>query len=238
MRSPLVGDVGLSRDLGRNPRNEFFHQRHHVVIVGKRLVELEHRELGVVKPAQPLVAEVLGYLVDTLEAAHDEPLQVEFVGDTQVESGVEGMVAGHERAGRRAPVERLQDGRLHLEEAVAVENPAHGGHDPRPGAKHLPHLRVDGEVGVTLAIPRLRVREAAVFHACSGPAVDFALAQRQRTQRLGKQRPGRDLHCHLAHACAEESAFHADPVAQIEQVQVLERLRSQEVLAEIHLDAA
>ena len=44
---------------------------HLVVVVGVRLVPLDHRELGVVLERHALVAEVLAELVDALEAADD-----------------------------------------------------------------------------------------------------------------------------------------------------------------------
>ena len=56
-----------------------------VVVVGVGLVPLEHRELGVVLGRDALVAEVLADLVDALEAADDQPLEVELGGDPQVE---------------------------------------------------------------------------------------------------------------------------------------------------------
>ena len=53
------------------------------------LVPLEHRELGVVLGREALVAEVLADLVDALEAAHDQALEVELGGDPQVHRVVE-----------------------------------------------------------------------------------------------------------------------------------------------------
>ena len=50
-----------------------------------------------------------------------QPLEVELVGDAQVERHVERVVVGHERPRRGAAVERLQHRRLHLEEPAVVE---------------------------------------------------------------------------------------------------------------------
>ena len=60
-------------------------QLHHVAVVGVRLVALEHRELGVVLARDALVAEVAADLVDAVEPADDQPLQVQLVRDAQVE---------------------------------------------------------------------------------------------------------------------------------------------------------
>ena len=104
-----------------------------VVRVG--LVGLEHRELGVVLVRDALVAEVLAELVDLLEAADDQPLQVELGRDPQVERAVERVVVGGERPRERAAVERLQHRRLDLQEAALVEEAAHRRDQPACAAR-------------------------------------------------------------------------------------------------------
>ena len=102
-------------------RDQRLDELHHVAVVGVRLVELEHRELGIVRPVDPLVPEVVPDLVDPLEPADQQPLEIQLVRDAQVERHVERVVVRHERPRRRAAVERLQDRRLDLEEAPPVE---------------------------------------------------------------------------------------------------------------------
>jgi hypothetical protein len=91
---------------------------HDVLVVRVGLVPLDHRELGVVLVGDALVAEVLAQLVDALQAADDEALEVQLGGDAQVEVAVQRVVVGDERARQRAAVERLQDRRLDLDEAL------------------------------------------------------------------------------------------------------------------------
>ena len=98
-----------------------------LLVVGVGLVPLEHRELGVVLVGDALVAEVLAELVDAVDAADDEPLEVELGRDPQVEVAVERVVVGGEGPRQGAAVERLQDRRLDLDEAVLVEPAAHLG---------------------------------------------------------------------------------------------------------------
>src|SRR5215207_4324416 len=97
---PGRGEVerALVADLARDEADQLLQFRRYVLVVGVGLVPLEHRELGVVLVGDALVAEVLAELVDLLQAAHDQPLQVELGGDPQVELAVEGVVLGHERA--------------------------------------------------------------------------------------------------------------------------------------------
>ena len=65
-----------------------------LLVVGVGLVPLEHRELGVVLVRDALVAEVLAELVDAVDAADDEPLEVELGRDPQVEVAVERRCGG------------------------------------------------------------------------------------------------------------------------------------------------
>src|SRR6266446_2711416 len=56
----------------------------HDLVIRERLVELEHRELGVVGPVDALVPEILRDLVDPLEPADDQPLQIELVRNSEI----------------------------------------------------------------------------------------------------------------------------------------------------------
>jgi hypothetical protein len=91
---------------------------------------------------QPLVAEVLADLVDPLQPADDQPLQVELVRDPQEEVPVQRVVMGCEGTGERAAVERLEDRRLDLEEAALVEPVAHRAHDLRAQDEQLTRFLV------------------------------------------------------------------------------------------------
>jgi hypothetical protein len=62
------------------------------VVVRVGLVELEHGELGVVLGADAFVAEVAVDLVDAVEAADDQALEVELGRDAQEEIEIERVV--------------------------------------------------------------------------------------------------------------------------------------------------
>ena len=144
----------------RDPLDEVLDPHHRVVVVGVRLVPLEHRELGRVLVRDALVAEVLADLVDALEPADDQPLQVELGRDPQVDVLVELVVVGDEGAREGAAVARLQHRRLDLEEAVARRGRA-GSPRPtsRPGLEVAPRLLVHQQVEVALAVALLDVGE-------------------------------------------------------------------------------
>ena len=125
-----------------------FDHRHHVVVVHVGLVGLEHRELGIVLEAHALVAEVLAHLVDAVDAADDAALEVQLGGDAQVQVTLELVVMGDERPRQGAAVERLQHGRLDLDETAPVEKLADGANDAGALHEHLARVVVDHEVEV------------------------------------------------------------------------------------------
>ena len=74
---------------------------HEVAVIGVGLVELHHGEFRVVAGGEPLVPEVAVDLVDPLEAADHQALEVQLRGDAQVELHVQGVVVGDEGPRRR-----------------------------------------------------------------------------------------------------------------------------------------
>ena len=174
------------RDRVRRAHEQRLDARHHHRVVGVRLVELEHRELRIVRPVDALVPEVVADLVHPIEPADDQPLEIQLVGDAQIERHVERVVMRRERPRRRAAIQRLQHRRLDLEIVRARRATRRISVDhPRARAKQRAHFGMHGEIGVALAIPLLGIGESRMPH---GHAVDdFFLAERQRPQRLREQ---------------------------------------------------
>ena len=168
-------DLPLVARLGGGVRDQALAARGDVLVVGVRLVPLEHRELGVVGAVDALVAEVLAELVHALEPADDQPFQVELGRDPQEELAIERVVVRRERPGERAPVERLQHRCLDLDEPLGVEEPADRGDHARAGDEQLARLLVGDQVELALAKARLDVGQAVVLLG-------------RRPQRLGQQR--------------------------------------------------
>ena len=111
-------------------------QVHQVAVVRVGPVQLQHRELGVVPRRQPLVAEIAVDLVDLLEAADDQALQVQLRRDAQVHRHVERVVMRDERPRRGAAGNRLHHRRLDFHEAARVELVAQPPHDARARVEH------------------------------------------------------------------------------------------------------
>ena len=155
--------------------DEALGELHHVVVVGERLVGLEHRELGVVAGVDALVAEDAADLEDPLEPADDQPLEVQLERDAQVEVDVERVVVGDERPGGGARRARgcstgVSTSTKPRSASVAPDGGDRGEADLEDPAGVL----VDDQVDVALAVAGVDVGEAV-------PLVG------QRAQRLGQQ---------------------------------------------------
>src|SRR5206468_3505331 len=182
---------------------EGLRQLHQVGVVGVRLIELERRELGVVHRRGSLVPEVPVDLVDALEAAHEQALEVELGGDAQVEVEVEGVVMCLERPGDRAAGDRLHHRRLDLEEAARVEEGADPTNEPRAHREAPARLGFDDEVHVALPIARLHVLQSLPLLG-------------KWPERLGQERKALHGDRQLSRPRAEHLAVHSDEVAGVE----------------------
>ena len=185
-RSPvddLVAPRSLraSRDRRGETREHLLGEPHQVFAFRVRLVELEHRELGIVVGRDALVAEVAVDLVHLRHAADHQPLQVELGRDPQKEVDVERVVVGHEGPRHGAARQGLHHRRLDFEIPALVQKAPEKPDDRRPPLEHLTGLRIDGEVQVALAIAALHVLQAVPLF-------------RERMEGLGQERqsPGLD----------------------------------------------
>ena len=183
------------------------------------------------------VAEVLANLVDALEAAHDEPLQVQLRGDAQVEVDVQRVVVGDEGACAGTAGDGLQDGRFHFGIAGFVQHGTHGADDFRALQEGIFHAVVHDEVHVALAVAQFGVLEGVIGHAV------LVLHDGQRAQALGQYGQLLGVHADFARLRAEHEALHADEVAQVQQafedgvIHIFVLVRADVVAGDVHLDA-
>ena len=219
-------DLRRPEHLERGVRHELLDAVHRVVVVGVRLVPLEHRELVRVLERDALVAEVLADLVHLLETADDQALQVELGRDAQVVVRVERVPVGDERLGKRAAVPRLQDRRLHLDEAPAVERAADRRDDARADERDLARVLVHQQVEVALPIALLDVGETV--ERVGKRRVDARehlervdLERRLASSRLRRRADDADdvaeMHVDLARAL--DRAEQLDPPAAVDEVE-------------------
>jgi hypothetical protein len=139
-----------------------------------------------VVPIDALVAEVLTDLVDTLVAAYEQSLEIELIGDTEIEFLIQRVMVRGERAGSRATVQRLQRRRLDLKVVALVEKGADGGDDSRPNAEDAPDLLIRQQVEVPLSVPDINILQSMLLF-------------RRRVYRLGQHgdlcHPQRNFAC-------------------------------------------
>ncbi len=184
-------DRRRAQGLAGHARDELLHPAHRVLVVRVGLVPLEHRELRVVLVGDALVAKILAQLVDALEPADDEALEVELGRDPQVEVGAELVRVRDERPGESAAVARLQHRRLDLDEPLVVEGAAHRG--DHAGAEHevIARLLVHEQIEIAAAVALLDVGEPVegVGERCADPREQLERVDRER--RLAAPRLGR-----------------------------------------------
>ena len=133
---------------------------------------------------------------------------------------------GHEGLGERAAVLRLQDRRLDLDEARAVQVRADRRNHPRANDRIQPCVLVHQEVEITLSVTRLRVGEAVegVRQRCADLSEQLELSHSER--RLPPLRPRRHAADtdHVAKIDADAAQLlrtdeQLDPAAAIHEVE-------------------
>ena len=201
-RLPLVAHRRRADDLLRDRAEQFLGQIHQVAVIAVRLVELEHRELGIVARRDAFVAEVAVDLEHVLQPPDHQPLQVQLRRDAKVELGVERVVVRDEGPRSGTARDRMHHRRLDFEVAADDEEFADRLDDLRALDENLARSGVGDQVEVALAVALLLV----------GDAVEFL---GQRAQCLGEQAHAVAAHRQLARPGLEQHAGRADDVAEV-----------------------
>src|SRR6185436_18441638 len=173
-----------------------------------------------------LVAEVLRDLVHLLEAADDQPLEVELVRDPQVHILVEVVRVRDKRLRERPAVLRLQDRRLDLDEAVGVEvvtdRRDHARTDERVTARVLVHEQVEVTLPVALlgvGQPVERVRQRTPILAQENELLDGDRGLAPPRLRRGAGHADNIAEGDVDHAAPRRVAQQLDAPASVEQIE-------------------
>ncbi len=220
---PLESDLRRAAHLKGNLRDHLLSQVHHVMIIGICLIGLHRGELRIVPGVHSLVAEDPADLIHPVKAAHDEALQVQLRLDPQEHVDVQGVVMRLERARGRADLQRVQDGRIHLKVAPAVQKGADGVDDAGALDEDVAHLRGHDHVQVALAVAQVRVLKTV-------PLV------RQGLEAFGQQRDALRVNAHLTRLGQKHAPPDAQDVAQVKVPERLVSFRPDVVPADIGLD--
>src|SRR5207237_8586640 len=151
-REPSADRLGTRDD-------EVLGDAHDRLVVAVSLIEFQHRELGVVVPIDPLVAEVPSDLVHALEPADEQSLEVELERDAKLEIDVENVVMGGEWLRERSAGDSLEHRRLHLDEAACVELGPKGPQGRGSSDRESGRLGVGRQLKVAPALLEVRVPE-------------------------------------------------------------------------------
>ena len=203
--------LGLSVHGGAYFFEQLLGERHHPVIVLVLHVQFHACELRVVVAVHTFVSEVLAYLVDTFEAAHDESFQVELGSDAHVHVLVQCVEMRRERACRCSSGYRLQCRRLHFGISCVVEHAAQGAQHGGALQEGVLHALVYHEVDISLSVAQFGVVELVVSHAV------LVFHYRQRFQALRQQGHFLSVYRYFARLRAEDEALYAHEVAYVEQ---------------------
>ncbi len=219
------GHLGGPPDILGQRGNQGFHHDHDHVVVGVCFVALKHGELGVVAGGEALVAEHTGEFEHPLDAADQEPLEVELGRDAQKELHVQRLVVGGEGLGVGAAVQRMQDRGLDFDETAGQQFPPNclgqSASPQEPGAD----LFVGEEVHIPQSSPQLGIFQP------------FSLLGRV-VERLGEQKDGISIHRGFALVGGLEFPLHEEKVPSIELAQQREIALGKAVLLKADLDAA
>ena len=173
---------------------------------------------------QPLVAEAAIDLENLVgEPADDQPLQVQFRRDAQIEVDVERVVMRDERLCRGAAGDRVQHRRLDFEIAALDQPAAHRRDDAAAPPQSLAALRVHDQVEIALPVAQLDIGQPVILLG-------------KRAQRLGQHRQMLGVDGQLAARRAPHEPLDADQIADIEQLQQRQVVGAQIVLVRENLD--
>ena len=173
-----------------------------------------------------LIAEVPVHLEHLGGTAHQQLLQIQLRSNAQVEAHVVGVDVGGERASVGTAVNGLQHRGLDLEVTPTPQRLPHRADHLGAQIQQFPCFRVDDEIHVPLAHPRLRVGEALVLVG-------------QRHKALGGHDPGVSEHRQLAALGGDHLTDDPHLVAEVHQVfPLIETLGAHAVLREHDLQIA
>ena len=111
------------------------------------------------------IAEVLAYLIHTLEATDNKPLKIKFRSYPAIEVYVKSVMMGNERTRTCTARYRLQDWGLNLSVAGFVQDGPEGADDLGTLKESLLDSVIDHQINISLAITQVGIIELVVCHS-------------------------------------------------------------------------
>ena len=101
--------------------------------------------------------------IHTVQAADNQPLQIQLRRNAKIQIHVESVVMGDERARRCASGDRMHHRRFDFDEAAAIEVAAHLRDDAGALDENLAHVSIRDQIEIPLAIAKIHVGEPVPF---------------------------------------------------------------------------
>ena len=200
-------------------------QVHHAVIIGIGLIQFHEGEFRIVAGVQALIPENTADLVDPLQAADDQALQVQLQGDAQFEVFIQRVEVRFKGTGSGAAGIGNQHGRFHFHEALAVQVTADGADDLGPLDEGILHFRIHDQVHIPLAVAHIGIGEAVIL-------------LRQDLQALAQQGQLAGMDGDFSGLGLENLTLQADDIADVHLLEVLVGIFTDGIPGHIALDAA
>mmetsp|Transcript_15884 Transcript_15884/g.31125 ORF Transcript_15884/g.31125 Transcript_15884/m.31125 type:complete len:266 (+) Transcript_15884:2233-3030(+) len=152
-----------SMDAHYHARDHFFGDFEQVVVIFVGPVKLTGREFGIVSHINAFVAELTADFVDSVQASHNKLLQIELRRNAHVHVQIQVIVKSLERFGSGTTSDHVHHRRLHFEEAASVKKPSNVIDNFAPNVEIVPHVLVEHQIEVTLAVACFFVSEPVVL---------------------------------------------------------------------------
>src|SRR3989344_5233627 len=136
---------------------------HHRFLVPVGGIPLNGRELRVMDRVNAFVPETFPELVDALEPADEQLLQVELWRNAEVKINIKSVMVRGERPRERPAGDGLEHGGFDFEEFLTVEELANGRDDPRADPEPLADIRIHYQIQVALAEALLNILQTVPF---------------------------------------------------------------------------
>src|SRR5690606_9725893 len=170
----------------------------------------------VVETRHPFVTEILRELVHASKPSDDKTLQVEFVGDAQVERYIQRVVMRFERTSSGPAVQGLKHRCFHLQVALAIQVFAHGVDQLRALDERIAHVRIYDEVDITHPVALFRIGKSIVPHHITC-FVDGLLHDGKRTERFRENLKRRYMYRYFTGLRREYKARHAYDITDVQK---------------------
>jgi hypothetical protein len=134
-------------------------QSHYVTVIAIGLIALQQGEFRVMFNRNAFITKDTPYLVDSVEAAYHQSLEVELQSNSQIEVFIKGVVMGDKGARQCSTGMGLKHRSLYLHKTLLIEKASYGSDDLATQNKNVSALFVGNEVEISLPVAFFHVSQ-------------------------------------------------------------------------------